>query len=140
MNINAYDPWQVLDEVQRQFLAGNPRQGSTDSSVNWAPAVDIREHTDRWVLEADLPGVSIEDIEILLDEGVLTIRGERKIAADEAASYKRRERERGTFVRRFQLPDAVNAEGISARSQRGVLTVTIPKQPAVQPRRIEVQH
>jgi HSP20 family protein len=102
--------------------------------------VDIREDKDAYVLHADVPGVDPKDIEVHMENGVLTIRGERKSETkEERENYKRVERVRGTFYRRFTLPDTADADKISAKSVNGVLEVRIPKQETVQPRRISVE-
>jgi HSP20 family protein len=92
------------------------------------------------VLHADVPGVDPTDIELQMENGVLTLRGERKSEVkEEKDNYHRVERVTGSFYRRFTLPDTADAENISAKSVNGVLEVRIPKQARVQPRRIEVQ-
>ncbi|MFP4244636.1 MAG: Hsp20/alpha crystallin family protein, partial [Ectothiorhodospira sp.] len=107
---------------------------------DWVPAVDIREEKDAYVLHADVPGVDPKAIEVHMENGVLTIRGDRKEeSTEERENYKRVERVRGSFYRRFSLPDTADAERISARSVNGVLEVRIPKQEKVQPRRITVE-
>lgn len=148
MNVVRYEPWGLLrrfqDDVNQLF--GESRTGSLgegdQSSVvtsNWTPAVDIKEESDRYVLEADIPGVNPKDIEVTMDNGVLTIKGERKHEAQqESNGYKRVERSYGSFYRRFSLPDSADAEGITAKGKDGVLEVTIPKHEKVQPRKITV--
>jgi HSP20 family protein len=102
--------------------------------------VDIKENEESYVLHADIPGVDPKDIEIDMEDGVLSIRGERRIDEEqEGENYRRVERVRGSFYRRFNLPDTVDAERITARSNHGVLEVTIPKQEKVKPRRITVE-
>ncbi len=110
------------------------------TAAAWAPAVDIKEEDGAYVLHADLPGVEPKDIELHMENGVLTLRGERKSETkEEKDNYHRIERVIGTFYRRFTLPDTVDAENISAKSTNGVLEVRIPKQEKVLPHRIEVQ-
>ena len=111
-----------------------------ESNVSWIPAVDVVEEPGHFLVRADLPGVDPKDVEITAEAGVLTLRGKREaVKRDEKAGYERVERVAGTFVRRFTLPDTAQAEAITARQVNGVLEVTIPKQPKLQPRRIEVQ-
>lgn len=116
--------------------------GDTDSSSvatsQWTPAVDIREETSRFVILADVPGVDPNDIEIHMDKGILTIKGERKADADGEAKVSRVERLGGTFHRRFALPDSADADAISATGRHGVLEIAIPKKPQTTPRRIAV--
>lgn len=108
---------------------------------DWTPTVDIKEEDDRFVLHADIPGVSADDIEVSMEKGVLTVKGERKHESTESSEgYKRLERSHGVFIRRFALPDSVDAESIGASSKDGVLEVVLPKQQPQQPRRIDVRH
>lgn len=147
MALARYEPWSLLQKFQEDInrLYDDARLGrsaeSDGSSVvtsHWVPAVDIREEADRFVLLADIPGVDPKDIEITMEAGVLTIKGERKMAEEEREKYSRRERVYGTFYRRFSLPDTADPQGITARGEAGVLEVAIPKQAKVQPRRIPV--
>jgi HSP20 family protein len=106
----------------------------------WAPRVDIREEDKRFVIEADIPGVDPKAIEINMDKGVLSIRGERKSEhAVDDGRYTRVERAHGVFHRRFALPDSANPDGIRATGKDGVLEIEIPKRPETTPRRIEIQ-
>ena len=105
-----------------------------------SPAVDIVELKDGFLLRADVPGVVAEAIEISMEDGVLTISGERAADAhEESEGVRRFERRTGHFSRRFSLPDTANAEEIAAKCANGILEVTIPKLPEVQPRRITVE-
>ena len=131
---------QIFD---RLFESSPFRAGSTDESSvvtsQWVPLVDIKEEANRFVLYADLPGVEPKDIEVQMDKGMLTIKGERLgEAAMETESFSRIERRHGSFHRRFALPDSADPEGISASGQNGVLRITIPKRPETTPRRIQV--
>lgn len=142
-----YTPWTRLglfqNELGKLFDTGLP-MGSEDNSVitsDWTPAVDIREEKDRFVLHADIPGVDPKDIEIHMEDGILTIRGERESEKkEERDGYKRIERAYGSFYRRFSMPDTADAEKINAKSSNGVLEVVIPKHEKVQPRKIAVEH
>jgi len=129
------NPWSHLNQELQRMMG----EGSNIVTSDWAPVVDIKEETDRFVLHADLPGVEREAIDITMEDGVLSIRGERKLEeAGENGQYKRVERAHGTFYRRFSLPDTADPEAISARCKNGVLEVVIPKREQVKPRRIEV--
>ena len=142
MNTVPYEAWSTLqkfqDDVNRLF--GNQEgDGSRVVTSHWSPAVDIREDQDSYTLYADVPGVEAKDIEITMENGVLTIKGERKWEnADERNGFKRMERARGSFYRRFSLPDSVDPEKITARGNNGVLEVVIPKLEKLHPRRIPV--
>ncbi|HVI57690.1 MAG TPA: Hsp20/alpha crystallin family protein [Luteimonas sp.] len=113
--------------------------GANDPSSQWLPPVDIREEADRFVISADLPGIDPQEIEVQMEKGILTIKGERKpaVAAGDAR-YSRAERRHGAFHRRFALPDSADAEGIVASGGNGVLEVSIPKKAETAPRRIQV--
>lgn len=94
---------------------------------------------DRYVVHVDLPGVKPDAVDVNLEQGLLTISGERTaIPTDEAAGYRRVERARGRFVRRFSVPESVDVEQVTARAQDGVLQVSIPKQAKLVARRIRV--
>ena len=146
MTVIRYEPGslynQLQNEINRLFESRVGPAGEDSSNVvtsHWMPAVDIREEKDRFVLYADVPGVDPKDIEVTMENGVLTIRGERKLESEEEREgYKRTERARGTFYRRFSLPDSADPERVSARGKNGVLEVTIPKHERVQPRKITV--
>jgi HSP20 family protein len=105
------------------------------------PSVDISENDTAFTLLADIPGVDPNNIDISMEKGVLTIKGERKsINAEESENFRRVERQSGQFYRRFTLPDSADADKIEAKSEHGVLTITIPKQEVAISRRIEVKH
>lgn len=147
MTLIRYQPWeafnQVRDELNRLL---DPQYGERDAdnsrvvTSQWVPAVDIKEEGNRFVIFADLPGVKVEDIEVTMDKGVLTVKGERKAESmEERDSFRRIERARGAFYRRFSLPDTADSERIQAKTQDGVLEIVIPKHEKQQPRRISVQ-
>jgi HSP20 family protein len=140
MNMIRRNPWTLLDEFNRMF----PTLGDDESRVvgsHWSPAVDIREEDERFVIHADIPGVTPDDIEISMEQGVLTIKGERKHESEEEKEgYHRIEREHGTFMRRFALPENVDADNISATSKDGVVELVLPKaEKTSEPKRIQVQ-
>lgn len=144
MNLVHFEPWSIADLVQRDLnryqTHRNGRSSPETPASEWAPAVDIVEEKDRFLLWADVPGVSRTDIDISMEDGVLTIAGERHTDKhDDATGVHRFERISGRFHRRFTLPETADAEGIAARSANGILEVSIPKLPEVQPRRITVE-
>lgn len=141
MNMTRYEPWSVLNQLQREMDSLLRRDADTTSPVSdWIPAVDIRETTDSWLIHTDVPGVKVEDIEIHMENGVLSISGKRELDnTEEKEGYKRVERVRGRFHRRFSLPDTANGDKITAKCSNGVLDITIPKQEKLLPRKIEVQ-
>jgi HSP20 family protein len=127
-----------LDQLFGETLSSP--EASSSPSVSWIPRVDIHEEKDRFVVLADVPGVEPKDIEITAENGVLTVRGERRSEKRETENgYERVERVAGAFLRRFTLPEGANTDSIKAKQANGVLEVTIPKQPQVQARRISVE-
>lgn len=106
----------------------------------WAPAVDIMETENELILKADVPGVELKDIDIQLENGTLTVKGERKFEKQEAnKGFHRMERSYGTFVRYFTVPDTIDPEHVKAAYEAGVLTITLPKKEIAKPRAIKVQ-
>lgn len=112
-----------------------------DTGSGWAPRVDVREEDSRYVIFADVPGVNPADIDISMDKGVLTIKGERKSeSASENGKLTRVERRYGSFQRSFALPDSADADAITATGKNGVLEIAIPKKAQAAPRKISVAH
>ncbi len=137
-------PYSLLSQLQQDinelFNATTSRREAPDINADWVPAVDIREEAERYVIEADVPGLRPEDIEITMERNQLTIRGHRQhIREEERGAYRRVERVRGNFVRTFTLPDAADVENIKATTKDGVLTLVIPKTERATPRRIKVE-
>jgi len=142
MAITRYEPWSLLNQLQKE-LERSPEGKAGESSVataEWAPAVDIKEEVDKFVIHADIPGVKPEDIEVSMEAGVLTVKGQKESEAKtEKEGYKRVERSYGSFYRRFSLPDSADGDAINAKSKYGVLEIIIPKREAVKPKRIDVK-
>ncbi|SDY57695.1 Hsp20/alpha crystallin family protein [Nitrosomonas sp. Nm33] len=141
MAIMRYEPWGLLTQLQKELeqMRGDAAREGSSATAEWVPAVDIKEEPDKFVLLADLPGVKPEEIDISMENGVLTIKGEKKTEAKtEKEGYKRVERTYGSFYRRFSLPDTANPNAISAVSKHGVLEIVIPKRESVQPKKINV--
>lgn len=144
MSLRRHNPWSLFEQLQHEMnrQQGYPSKADDNGDVvtsDWTPSVDIKEEDNQFVLIADIPGVDPKDIEVHMENGILTIKGERESEKKtERDGYKRIEREHGVFYRRFTMPEGVNADGIEANCKHGVLTVTIPKQEAAQPRRITV--
>ena len=110
------------------FFGNSEGDQSNVVTSQWMPRVDIKEETDRFLIFADIPGVEPGDIEIHMENGILTIKGERRSEAREQRDqYSRVERSHGLFYRRFALPDSANPDQISADGQNGVLEISIPK-------------
>ena len=139
-----HEPWSLLDRFHQQLsnlsYSDSDSYYSNTSAGHWRPAVDIKEEKDRFLIIADVPGVNPTDIEIMMENGVLTIKGERHSQMeDDNKTYERVERTHGTFYRRFSLPDTADSERIEAKGNNGILEVVIPKHEKVQPRKIEVK-
>jgi len=130
------------DEIKQVFdrFFGPADNESSVVTSQWTPRVDIKEEGDRFVIFADVPGVDPQDIEVHMDKGILTIKGERRLEQRaEGVRFSRVERAHGSFHRRFALPDSANPEAIAASGRNGVLEISIPKRPETTPRRIQVQ-
>ncbi len=148
MAIVRYEPWSALtrlhNEINRLFdsrvFGAMGEDTPAVATSDWTPLVDIKEEKDRFVIFADVPGVDPKDIEVTMEDGVLTLKGERAFeSAEERNGYRRVERARGTFYRRFSMPDTADADRISATGKNGVLAIVIPKHERVQPRKIQVR-
>jgi HSP20 family protein len=131
------DLMRLQDEVGRLFDERLYRNGE---SVGWTPACDIYEDDEGVTLRFELAGVEPKDVDIRFENGVLTLRGERKLEReDKRENYHRVERSYGTFTRSFTLPGTVDAEKIRAESKNGVLTIGLPKKAEAKPRSIQVK-
>lgn len=130
---NFETPFRFLEQALSDF-AQEPA-----SARPWSPAVDILENENELVVKADLPEVKLEDIGIHIEDGTLTLKGERKFERkSEKEGYHRIERSYGSFSRRFALPESVDPEKVTADFKEGVLTVTLPKKELAKPRSIKV--
>jgi HSP20 family protein len=142
MTLTKYEPWSLLEQMRREMdraMDTRTAEGSSVATSDWVPAVDIKEEKDSFVIVADIPGVDPKDIEVHMENGMLTIKGEKESEKkEEREGYKRVERSYGSFYRRFSLPDSADAEKITANSNNGVLEVRIGKHEKVQPRKISV--
>ncbi|PYT09382.1 MAG: molecular chaperone [Acidobacteria bacterium] len=134
----------IQERMNRLFetALAEPRYGGEDPNAvgSWTPSADILETETDLVIYCELPGLTRKDIDISLAEGVLTLRGERRMdRGDEAEHFHRVERSYGRFLRSFSLPVGVEQDRIAASYRDGVLTITLPKKMESRPRRIEVQ-
>ena len=143
MAITKYDPFDVgeFSTPLRLFQDAVNRLFSEPVTTRpWAPAVDIMENENELVLKADLPDIDLKDVDIQIEQGTLTLNGQRKFEkADKGQGYHRIERSYGQFVRCFALPDTVETERVKADYKKGVLTVTLPKKEVAKPKTIKVQ-
>lgn len=144
MAITRYEPADILGRLQQHMndlWRGLPDlEASNVATSHWMPLVDLKEEPERFLIKADIPGVKPDAIEVTMENGALTIRGERSAEKEEMnEGYHRIERSRGSFYRRFAMPDTADAEHIAAHSQDGVLEIQIPKRAALKARKIEVK-
>lgn len=141
--IARLEPFRGLSTLQDQFnrlFNESFRTHSEESALtSWAPAVDIYETPNELVVKADLPDVNEKDIDVRVENNLLTIRGERKFEKSVSEeNFLRVERTYGSFSRSFSLPNTVNPEAIGAEYKNGVLTVTLPKREESKPRQVKV--
>ena len=141
--LNRFEPFSGNSVLQDQIsrLVNQAFAGSSDeaSVTTWAPAVDIYETEHELVVKGDLPDVKPEDLDIRVENNILTIRGERKFESKvHDDNYLRIERAYGSFSRSFSLANSVNSEAIKADYQNGVLTLSIPKREEAKPKQIKV--
>src|SRR6202051_2613423 len=141
MSLSHYDPRSNLPTSFRNFedvvarMLNEPR-----GARPWSPSVDIFETDNELVLKADLPDVKMADVDIQIENGTLTLKGERKFEKDEKSKgFHRIERSYGSFVRCFTVPETVDTEHVKADYNAGVLTVTLPKKEIAKPKAIKVQ-
>lgn len=131
-------PWDLQDEINRFFEDFGNGLGVVEE--DFAPAIDIRETDDAYIVEADVPGMKKEDVNIEVNDDVLTIKGERKSEHDEKRKdYRRIERQSGSFRRSITIPGGFKYDSVDAKFEDGVLRVTLPKRDDAKPRRIEVK-
>jgi len=141
--LNRWEPFRravtLQDQVNRLFGNVLEHSGGESNLTSWAPAVDIYETEHELVVKADLPDIDPKDLDIRVENNILTIRGERKFEKRvNEDNYLRVERAYGSFSRSFALANTVNPEGIKADYQNGVLTLTIPKREEAKPKQIKV--
>lgn len=146
MNMQVWNPFQEFENLLERYTKGGGsrlgKQLDTEMSfADWAPSVDIEETEDKYVIKADLPGVDKKDIDVKLENGVLSIRGEKQVEKETGKDtrHHRRERFYGTFARSFTLPDAVDADAVDASYRDGVLSLHIPKKEEAKPRAIDIK-
>jgi HSP20 family protein len=147
--MTRWDPFQDLRSAQEEMAQMSPmlahalglygQQGSSRATA-WAPALDISERKDAYLVTVELPGVEADDLQITLEDGLLTIQGERYFAHDSSEQqFHRVERRYGAFRRSITLPAHVIAEGIEASVDNGVLQVLVPKMEEATPKRIKIR-
>ena len=149
MRVIKWEPFRDVDDMFDRFFAETMRRwpraaaagGDTPQAKEWAPMADVSETGDEYIIKAELPEVRKEDVNITVQDGVLTLSGERKQEKrDESEKVHRIERFYGSFARRFALPENADEQGIRAECRDGIIAIRIPKQQEVerQPRQIEI--
>jgi HSP20 family protein len=142
MALVRYTPFADLDTMPglRVFEDTMKRLFAEPNGRPWVPAVDIKETENELILIADVPGIEMKDIDVKLENGTLTLRGERKFErAKEEGGWHRLERAYGTFERVFTIPETVNAEKVKADYKNGALTITLPKKEVAKPRTVKIE-
>lgn len=149
--MNALTPWnpfKEMDDLQSRlakvFGLALPRTGNGAEELmtvtEWTPLVDITEDEKEWLVKADLPELKKEDVKVVVENGVLTISGERKFEKEEKnKKYHRVERSYGAFVRSFSVPDGTDGEKVNAEFKDGVLKVHLPKSEKAKPKALEIK-
>lgn len=149
MSIQRWDPLRDLIQIQERMnrlfedvltRSSGSRGAETLSYTGWKPPIDVYEQNDRYVLRADLPGISSSDVELEVQDGTLILRGERKQDTRvPREAYLRTERPQGRFALQVALPPSVDRQGVKASHHEGVLEVVLPKRKEDTPSRIKVQ-
>jgi len=147
MNMTVWNPFREMESMLERYTQATGRglgAGSLDADLGmaeWSPTVDIEENDDNFMIRADLPGVAKDDIDVRLENGVLSITGEKRVDKETGKGTKqhRTERFRGSFSRRFTLPATVDAGKVNADYKDGVLTLAIPKVEAEKPKAIDIK-
>ena len=141
-SISRFEPFRtnsLQNQISRLFNEAFERSSDESSITAWAPAVDIFETEHELVVKADLPDIKPEEIDVRVENNILTIRGERKFEKKvDQSNYLRVERTFGSFSRSFSLANTVNSEAIKAEYKNGVLTLTVPKREEAKPKQIKV--
>jgi HSP20 family protein len=145
MTIVRWEPLREFSTLQNEMnrlfntVFDAPSPGNSGTLRRWMPAMDLVETADHFVLRADLPGLSEDDVKIEFEDGTLTVSGERKVENEaKGEGYYRAERAFGSFSRSLTLPQGIDPEAVTASFDRGVLEVSIPKPEERKPRRIEI--
>lgn len=132
-------PSTLQEQFNRLFESTFPANGDASALTNWAPAVDIYETENEVVIKADLPDVNEHELDVRVENNMLTIGGERKFEEKvKEENYLRVERSYGSFSRSFSLPNTVNTEAIKAEYKNGVLTVEVPKRAEAKPKQVKI--
>lgn len=146
-SISIWNPFRDIDAMQDRILRAmnlNASRRGEDgrqslTTAEWAPTVDITEDGNEYLIKAELPEVNKEDVKLTVENGVLTLKGERRFEREEKdKKYHRIERSYGSFMRSFSMPDDADPDKVAAEFKDGILQVRLPKSEAKKPKQIEV--
>jgi len=136
----AYDLLRAEKDINKLFNELANRSATRETNSVWSPLTDVIEDKDQFLLQIDLPGVKLEDIKIKVQDGKLTISGERKLETEtKEKNYHRIERSHGSYFRSFDLPKNINLDAIQAEHSNGQLTITLPKAEEAKPKEITIK-
>ena len=146
MNLVRFDPFRELEQMSARLnslfgrTAGSPAENGVDGFIAWTPAIDVQETDAEYLIKADLPEIARNDVKVGIDDGVLTVEGERKQEKEEKGKkFHRVERSYGSFMRTFALPENVDDARLTAEYKDGVLHVRLPKTERAKPKAIAVK-
>lgn len=150
MSLIKYEPMHLLSRMQNElnhFFARDdvlfPSLTAEEQSLlggEWLPRADLKEDDNQYTVTADIPGVDPKDVQVTLENGVLTLKGERKSEKEETRKhYRRKECMYGSFERSFRLPDTADGDNVKASSKNGVVTIQIPKKAAAKAKSIKIE-
>jgi HSP20 family protein len=146
MNMTVWNPFREMENMLERYTHATGRgldsdNGSELSFAEWSPTVDIEESDSLYLIRADVPGVDKKDIDVSLDDGILSITGEKHAEKEtgKGTKHHRTERYSGSFARRFTLPGAIKADKVDATYKDGVLSLMIPKAEEAKPKAIEIK-
>ena len=141
MNMMRLEPFRELEEMTNRLNRILRREGPDDEVfAGWAPAIDVQETINEYLIKADLPEVRREDVKVSVEDGILAVEGERKMEKEESGKkFHRVERSYGRFVRRMTVPTNVEQDKVVADFKDGVLNIHLPKSPAVKPRTVDIK-
>ena len=147
MNMTVWNPFREMENMLERYTQATGRGIDTNDIgadlgfAKWAPTVDIEESDDSYLIRADVPGVDKKDIDVRLDNGVLSITGEKKVEKETGKGSKQHRTERycGSFSRRFTLPTTIKSDKVDASYKNGVLSLKIPKAEEAKPKAIEIK-
>ncbi|MFH2135256.1 MAG: Hsp20/alpha crystallin family protein [Pseudomonadota bacterium] len=146
MNLIKWDPFKELEDVSNRLNRLFGRTSSTEESdqnmlavADWSPSVDISETDDAYLIKGEIPGVKKEDVKVSVQDGMLTIQGERKMEKEEKSKkFHRVECSYGNFVRSFRMPEDADENSVKAEFKDGILNVTLPKSAKAKSKAINV--